>query len=292
MLTDEQRALRRTGLGSSDSPVIMGESTLRAPFDVYLAKAEGFEAEPTDGMEIGTLLEPVVLELYRRKTGAHLSFPGTLQHPTRQILLDTPDAIATLPSGEVRPVEAKAYGWRGPEWGENGSDGVPPAYVIQATHHLMVVREACGLAVPPCAVDLPVLFGGREFRIYTVRWDPELAEIIATTCEQWWAEHVEARKPPSMERSRAAAEWLAQKYPVNRAPMLEATASDELLASLLREARDDVTEAEVIEAPLVNEFKLRIGDADGMKGNGWRITWKKNAKGSRVFRPSFGLEGA
>lgn len=275
----------------------MGESELRAPFDVYLAKAEGFEAEPTDGMEIGTLLEPVILELYRRKTGATLAYPGTVQHPHRPLLLDTPDAMATLPGGEVRPVEAKAYGWRGLEWGENGGDGVPPAYVIQAIHHLLVQRALAGYSwgtpdMAPTAVDLPVLFGGREFRIYTVRWDPELAEMIATTCEEWWAEHVESRKPPSMERSRTAAEWLAKKYPVNRAPMLDASPGDELIAEQLREARSAVKAAEEVEAPLVNELKLRIGEADGMRGNGWRITWRKNQKGSRVFRPSFGPEAA
>ena len=53
MLTPEQRELRRTGLGSSDSPVIMGESALRAPFDVYLAKVEGFEASIRAGQRAG-----------------------------------------------------------------------------------------------------------------------------------------------------------------------------------------------------------------------------------------------
>lgn len=300
MLTPEQYALRRSGLGSSDSPIIMGEAMWRAPFDVYLSKVEGFEQEPTDGMELGELLEPVILELYRRRTGATLAFPGTLIHPYRHLLLDTPDAVATLPSGEVRPVEAKAYGWRGPEWGENSSDGVPPAYVIQSTHHLLVARaiaQAGSSVWPsnpdtfPTAVDLPVLFGGREFRIYTVRWDPELAEMIAAECERWWAAHVVTKTPPSMERSRTAAEWLAQKYPSNRAPMLNATSGDELIAAQLREARIAVREAEEVEAPLINELKLRIGEADGMRGDGWRITWKKNQKGSRVFRPSFGPEG-
>ena len=293
MLTAQQKEMRRTGLGSSDSPVILGESEFRTEFDVYLDKAEGFEAGETPWQELGTLLEPVALELYRRRTGAELTYPGTLRHPTRPILLDTPDALAILPGEEVRAVEAKAIGYMGPEWGEEGTDQIEPAYIIQAMHHLLVlraVRAASGYSLLPEAVDLPVLFGGREFRIYTVQWDAEFAESIAAECERWWSAHVVAKVPPSLEGSRNAAAWLARKFPRNRGPLLEAARGDDLMAEALHDARHRLEEAERDEATATNYLKQRIGDAEGIAGIGWRITWRTNKKGVRSFRPTWDNE--
>ena len=38
MLTDEQRAKRHEGLGASDTPIIMGYSTYKTPYELYLEK--------------------------------------------------------------------------------------------------------------------------------------------------------------------------------------------------------------------------------------------------------------
>lgn len=289
MLTPEQREMRRSGLGSSDSPVIMGESDFRAPFDVYLAKVEGYEPEPSPWQEMGDLLEPVVLELYRRRTGADLQYPGTVRHPTRPILLDTPDAVNILPGGEVRAVEAKAIGYMGPEWGDEGSDAVEPAYILQAMHHMLVLRALFpGRDIH--ATDLPVLFGGREFRVYTVQWDADLAEAIAAECERWWTAHVVPKVPPPLDGSRNAADWLARRFPTHRTPLLDATPADDLLAEMLREARKRAEDAERDATTYTNHLKQRVGEAEGIAGRDWRVTWRANKKGVRSFRPTFDSE--
>lgn len=285
MLSEEQKKLRRTGIGSSDAPVILGESSFLTPFDVYLSKVEEFDPPTQPWQELGELLEPVALELYRRRTGAVVTAGKTThRHPTRPVLLDTPDGVAVHPGDEVRLLEAKAIRFMDRTWGDDGTDEVEPAYVIQCQHHMLVAR-ANGLNVEAC--DLPVLFAGSEFRIYTVRFDAELAEGIADECERWWREHVEARVAPPLDGSRNAGAWLAKRFPENRAPILEGTPEDADRAALLRsweQSRDEAVEAI---ATLKNRFKERIGEADGVQGPWGRITWRARKDGVRVFKPTW-----
>lgn len=291
-LSPKQKALRRAGIGSSDVAAILGMSRFQTDFDVYLSKVEGFEPEPLPWQEMGELLEPVAIELYRRKTGASVTLPGTVRHPSRPILLDTADAVAHLPDGTKRPLEAKAIGFLGPEWGDDGTDDVEPAYILQCQHHMLVLREH--LREPIAAVDMPVLFAGREHRIYRVPWDAELAEGVAEQCERWWVDHVVAGKPPPLEGSRHAAAWLARRFPLNRRPLEEATEADEPLAEQLRLARARQAEAKREVEAAKNRFRERIADADGVAATDgrWRVTWKANKNGVRSLRPWFEDEEA
>lgn len=285
-LSDDQKALRRQGLGSSDSPIILGLSQFKSPFDLWLSKVEGFEPESETWQELGDLLEPVALELYRRRTGASVTTGhGTYRHPRNPILLDTPDGIATSVEHGTVPLEAKAIRFRGEEWGEEGTDEVEPAYLAQAQHHMLVLREVLGLEISE--VHLPVLFGGSEFAIYRVPWDPEFAGLIEEECSRWWRDHVVARKPPPLEGSRNASAWLRRRFPRDTAPILQATADDVELAMALRNAEQarDLC-AESFDA-LKAQLQERIGTAAGIEGDGFRITWKANAKGSRTFRTNW-----
>jgi putative phage-type endonuclease len=273
-LTDEQLALRRGGIGSSDAPAILGLSSFKTPFDVYLDKVEGFSPAQSFNAELGDLLEPVVLELYRRQSGAtKLERPGqTVKHLQRPLILSSPDAIAYFQETEHRIVEAKALRYRSEEWGDEGSDGIDEAYLIQSQVHMAVARSVVGDLI--AQVDVPVLFGASEFRVYRVPWDEELANLVIEECEKFWRDHVEAKRPPSMDGSRGAPAWLKKKFPRDTKPLIEATPEDFDLALELCGAKRNLVAAKGAYRDHENRWKQRIGEATGVKTSIGSITWE------------------
>ena len=77
---DEWLALRRRGIGGSDTPVVvLGERhPFRTPRQLWEEKTgRSPDVEETPAMRRGTVLEPVVADLYREVTGRKLRFQST-----------------------------------------------------------------------------------------------------------------------------------------------------------------------------------------------------------------------
>lgn len=283
MRTDADKAARVGRIGSGDVAALTGHSSWRTPIDVYRSCVDGWEPEPDEQMEIGTLLEPVVLEIYRRRTGHTLWMPGQIIHPSLPFLVDTPDAVAAT-KDVVVAVEAKTcIGWQAAEWGDPGTDQVPPKYLIQAQWHMLHLRteDLYGDKIQSC--DLPVLIGGHEFRIYTVEWDEELAASLVKIAGDFFEKHIRPRVPPPVDATPAYATFLRDAHPIDTEPMLEATPEMEGLAACLEMARFSKTDAEALQCRYENELKALIGDAAGVIGRGWKVTWKANKNGKRSF---------
>lgn len=284
-LTAEQIELRRTGIGSSDIAAILGVSPFRTAFDVYLEKVEGFQSEKNFSMELGDLLEPVVLELYRRREDPKLlELPGTLVHPDNPLLLTTPDALAifdTFDPGSFRVVEVKAPRYRSDDWGDEGSDGIEEAYILQAQWHMYVLR-ARGHGITRC--DVPVLFGASEYRCYRVDWDPELAGMLVDEGLKFWRDHIEKRVPPDIDGSRFAPEWLKARFPKNTAPLIEGTPEDDKAAGDLRMAQAAMDVAEMHFDAHKSRWKQRIGEAAGVVTKLGTVSWTTDKNGKRTFR--------
>ena len=83
---------------------------------------------------------------------------------------------------------ASAFASTSGDWGEEGTDQVPAAYLVQCATYM---------ALTGCQRwDLAVLIGNQELRVYHLRRDAELeAEIIARATE-WWNKYVVADVPP------------------------------------------------------------------------------------------------
>ena len=185
--TPEWHAARKTGIGGSDAPVVMGLSPWKTPYELFLEKTDaGYEPKPeTEPMRWGKLLEPILRQEYERQTGRPIGGePGLVRHPERDWM------IASL-DGDVpgRVVELKAPPWQVAGWGEPGTDQIPLPYLIQ-THHYLVVTGR------PIA-DVAVLLRAADFRIYTVEADAEIAERIIEAEAAFWA-LVQAGTPPEI----------------------------------------------------------------------------------------------
>lgn len=271
MLTQEQLEIRKTGIGGSEVAAVLGLSPWARPIDVWRAKVEGRILEETLPMRRGRLLEPAVCQWYAEDTGAELEECGTLRHPKSKVLLATPDRLARMPDGGVRVLEAKTANFRMLQhWGDAGTDDVPDYYLVQ-------VAAEMGCAALP-AGDLAVLIAGDDFRIFHLQRDLELEAMILDGCERFWRDYVVTGKPPPPDSSDRYADWLKERYPESSGPMLAAPPGVERWVEQLRIAREAAAHAEQAETEARNHLVSLIGDADGMEGDGWRIT-NRSVKG-------------
>ena len=268
--TPDWEAERQSGIGSSDIPVIAGESPYKSPYALWaektglLAPAEP-GAEQAELFEIGHLMEPVLLELYERRTGRHAK-----RAPLMRVHPDLPWARASLDATAPvrRIVEAK---WsNATRW---GSAGIPDDVLLQVHWQMFVV----GWDV----ADVVALVG-RTPRVVEVVRDQGLVDEVAALAADFWR-LVESRTPPPVDGSEATRRAIVALHPANVAPALAPTPDLVQLVDLYAEAKAQVRAAEAAADSAGNALRAVIGDADGIAG---LVTYRKNADSRRVNWPA------
>jgi predicted phage-related endonuclease len=104
------------------------------------------------------------------------------------------------------------------QWGEQGTDQVPESYLIQCAYYASI----CDVA----KVDIAVLIGGQDFRIYTYEQNKELEEKLIKIACNFWHNHIEKRIPPRCVSTRDTFNLFPQSN--NK----EITAQEDILAKL------------------------------------------------------------
>jgi putative phage-type endonuclease len=171
-------ALRRTGIGGSDMPAVLGMSKWLTPFGLYQQKIGEIEPEPeNERQRWGKLLEPIVRLYYEEATGRQVRDVGFLRHPQHPWLIGNPD-------GEQ--LEIKVYA-SGAGFGEPGTDEVPTDVLIQCHHYLLLTGWP--------SIDVAVPVYANTPRIYTVDPDPVISEELLARGAAFW-ERVQRREPP------------------------------------------------------------------------------------------------
>lgn len=188
MLTPEQISVRRTGIGGSDIGAISGLSPYRTPLDVYLEKIG--EAPPFTGnqyTEWGNRLESIIAVAYAEKTGKQVVEDNeTKRHPEHSFMIAHIDGKI---GGEDAILECKSASVsQASKWGEEGTDQIPDSYLLQCAHYAYV----CNVS----RVDIAVLIGGNDFRIYRYERNQILEDRILNIATKFWKEHVEKGIPP------------------------------------------------------------------------------------------------
>lgn len=267
-LTDEQRALRRTGITSTDVAAVLGKNAYRRPIQVWADKMglEHGEEEETEAALWGRVFEPGIAAEYARRTGASLHEPGTLRHHAARfsLALATPDRIAHG-NGWQRVLEVKTAGYmmRG-QWG--AGDEIPTPYLLQVQWEMFVtgLREA----------DVFAVIGGQDPRFHRIEYDAGLCEMVYERVAKWWRDHVVAQRQPTPDGTEQYDDCLAQRFPAERAPML-APMEDAVAAYdrywFIREQRERMERSE---AQAAQSLKDMIGEHAGILG---LVRWKRNA---------------
>ncbi|MCL2647221.1 MAG: YqaJ viral recombinase family protein [Phycisphaerales bacterium] len=189
-ITQEMIEARRQWIGASDVPAILGISRFATPLDVWAQKTGRIIEPPSsEAMDAGNRIEPVVVDYAEERLGLgplsrnrHMSASG-FGFPMASNL----DALV-VSTGD--PVEAKTAGLFGPiqdQWGEEGTDQIPDAYLVQCNVHLLVTdRDVC---------HVPAFLGGRGFAMFQVSPSKPLMDVILERCAAFWACVEEDRQP-------------------------------------------------------------------------------------------------
>jgi len=275
-------AERATGLGGSDAAAVCGCSPWATPLDVYQEKVQyldgygGHGGEESADMRRGTLLEPVVLQLYTDETGVQVRKPDqaivSQQYPFMRANLDgiTLDGQTGLEAKTARYKVPPGGGDRAKRWGDPWTAEIPLVYLFQCQHNMVV----SGLDV----FHVPVLFGDFEFAIYEVPADREFQALMIAEEARFWA-MVEARTPPDPVNDAD----VSKRWPISQPRQRKATREALEIGGHLLAVREYFKKLEAFKESLEAELKrLMEEDEELVAGDEVICSWK-TARGATRF---------
>lgn len=270
-LTDEQLRLRLTGIGGSEIAAIVGEDPYKRPIDVCLAKWDPQPSEDTHHTERGKFFERPTADWWAHRHGAKLRETGTLIHPKHRIVLATPDFVAMRDGGEL-DLSVKVPGPRTlHRWGEPGTDEVPPYAYLQVQWELAILGDLHGITR---AVVVGPHGANGDLAEYPIEADRDLQDHLIGSAERFWKDHIEPKRPPPPDASEAFTGYIRKRFPESGAAFVKADAEACSAAQRLQKARAALVAAEREESTARQLLEMKIGNADGIEGPGWRISFK------------------
>jgi putative phage-type endonuclease len=260
--SDEWLEERQRGIGSSDAPATVDLDPYSSRLEKWALKVGLIDPpQQTPTMRIGKLVEPLIATLYEEQTGRKVRRRlQMLQHAEHPFLRASLDRVA---AGRI--VELKKSR-TGDGYGRPGSDQVPPYVFIQVQHQMLVTRYE--------VADVAVWVGGEELRRYEVPADRRTQDLLLQRELVFWQCVVDEVSPVAIDGSAATQRYLAARYPEDRGHQLIPDEDLIELAVHLREAREAVVAASLMQTRIENEIKARMGDAALVEGPGFRITWR------------------
>ncbi len=200
--------LRRTGIGGSDAPAILGLVGWASPASVQADKWNLLEEpDQAEHLKWGQRLEGVILEAFAEEIGHPVDRYGLLIRSTEHpFMLCTPDGVFTK-DGTRYYVQAKntmmASAWE---------EDVPDHVKVQVQHEMAVTgAEACYVAA--------LVFGNR-LRWARVERDQSFIEDVLIPAEREFWRLVEAREPAPPDASEHTRKALEKLYPEDSGEMV------------------------------------------------------------------------
>lgn len=260
-------AERRTYMGGTDAAPSLGISQWRTALDTYLSKrGEAPPVEDNPAMYWGRALEPIVREEYAKRAGMIVrSGEGVIRSAKYPFMAANLDGRGA----DGRVVEIKTA--RSADgWGDEGSADIPADYVAQTMHYMIVTGAQLA--------DVAVLIAGSDFRVYTVPFDRELAEMLIEAERELWQRIIDGNPP-----APATASDIAKLYRISNGQPIEAQEPILRAWEALREARKAEKECAGLVETLEAEIKGYMGACDTLTHAGRVLaTWKQRKAGERL----------
>ena len=299
----ELQAERSTGLGGSDIGAMysLGYGCVRALMYEKRGTPVDYPKEETGPMERGKLLEPVAVELYRRRTGRSVDCgPAPIRRKDAPWMLVHPDGIITETCGRG-PIEATSSATknlfdassprpRGPgiletkvlgPWSfrRQKREGLSEEYILQLQHAMAVTGWTWGSFGILCLEPW-------DFLWFDINRDDELiARLIEDEAEFWskvqngpWVEKLDPKDPRCGKcpwRRTCQGEILFEAPPADE--RLELPRDESLLEKVreLDQRKQLVKEAEELEAEASEDLKAALGDRPGAIMPGYRVYFRE-----------------
>ena len=285
---------RATFLGGSDIGAILGVSKYRSAMDVWLEKTgKKVDTKDSFALRFGSFAESFIADEYALLTGEHVvEHPQGLIHPRYSFCVGHIDRFV-LEKKELplfhsdgglnakKLLECKtANHYSQSDWGEPGTDAIPLPYLCQCLWYLGITN------LPE--IDVAVLLGGSDLRIYTITRDVELESLIFEKAAFFWTEHVQKDIPPKPQ-SIADCQALFQRSCLGKT--LEA--SSEVL-DLIRQlkALESQTQVEEEQINVIKQALMeQMADAEVLTYLGKPvITWKAPKASYRIDTKRLSLD--
>lgn len=262
---------RKNYLGGTDLAAVCGLNPYRTALDVYLDKTSDDISEETNAaMRWGNLLEDVVAKEYAQVTGYDIEIElNTIYHPEHKFLGANIDRwVDRWVNNGTHILECKTAGFtKAKEWGDSGTDQIPESYLVQVAYYAAICD------VPK--VDIAVLIGGQDFRIYTYNKNKDLEDKIIKIGVNFWNNHIEKRIPPKCVNTRDTFNLFPQSH------HHEIVAESNIMEKLeqLKAAKEEESKiADTIEK-LKTDIQEFMRDYDVLIDNQGNViaTWKNTA---------------
>ena len=276
-------AQRRTGIGSSDAPAIVGCGYAnQSPFTIWADKTgltPSDSAADPELLEAGLVLQPAISELARRRTGYDIQPAGDfafVRHPTLPWLVASPDSYIHGDPRGLGICELKNVGgynlsdWQG--------DEPPLAYHVQLTHQLLAAGATWGIV---CG-----LIGGNRLAWHEVTLEQRFADALVRALAEFWR-YVETKTPPPVDASYATAQALLRLHPNDNGTAIALPGNAQDWHGALEFAKGQIKAAERIKSEAENRIKAAIGDATwGVLPDGTAYSWKTQTRAAHEVKES------
>lgn len=197
---------RRGFIGSSDIAAIIGLSPFKTAYELWEEKtADTWEESDNPILRRGRRAEPFLLETLKSEfdvwvleANARATEPD---YPFLQAESDFTYAINGDKS-QIGHGEIKSVGFNRGEWGEAGSQDVPPYYLAQ-TMFAMACNGYREATIWGC-------FGFDDIRPYRFDFDREAGEALISAAVNFWKNHVIPKVPPATKTADDCRKVLAR----------------------------------------------------------------------------------
>ena len=265
---------RKRGIGGSDVAAVMGISPWKSPLEVWLEKtgrADAPDLSDRESVAMGTELESVVLDMYRRRHPDHAAqrVNAILTSTVRPWAQASLDGIVKDPELGWGVLEIKT-GSKESEW----ADGVPLHYLTQVTHYLSVTGYKFA--------DVAALIGdfGLHYHEYRVMRDEEDLKAVVERVDEFWADYVEKDcMPPYVTALPSEGKALYELYKHSDGEMEPSDAEmTEWLAAHVLEANEQEQEVKKRKTEWTNQLKRLVNEHKGIITPDHIITWVRSEK--------------
>lgn len=273
MITNEQREARKLGIGGSDMPIILGLSTYKTPYQLYLEKIgeTKLEESETQLQYWGNRLEGIIREEFETRNGVKVTECDTVIHPDYAFLRGNLDGFI---EDRNAVLEIKCSNqFMSKEWGESNTDTIPMQYLVQVAFYCAITNADCAY--------IAVLIGGNDYREYKYNRDLDLERHLINEAIKFWR-CVESKTPPDAVNQID----LRLMFPAH-SPEKTKTINNPLAEQLtsLADTRFKIKELSEIEERYKFNIMQFMEDAECLVNESGQpiVTWKANKRGSRTF---------
>lgn len=260
-------------IGGSDIGTIMGVNQWKSPYTLWAEKTGLIEAEDIsdkDAVWFGVMEEDIIAKRFMMKTELKVKKSnyayGCKEYP---YLRGHVDRIAA--KGKWGLEIKTTSSWNKTKYDEGE---IPESHYWQCMFYMFLTGW-----------DTWYLATKRDNRFYITKIsrDDEAIERMLDACEDFW-NHVQSGEPVEIDGSDSTQETLEQMYPEeHQGETVNLDSQEDTLLALLELGTQEKNLKE-LKTKYQNEIKAVLGEAEKGETGQFIVSWKANAKGTRVFR--------